>query len=284
MNINRISQQHLNILETCPRKFEYLYLEGLNLPLDPEKQERIKFGNQFHLLMQQKELGLNISPILRSSQDIAACFQSLQKSVPDVLITDHIAANQSLNLSSLSSIFRQAEYSINLTYDNYIITVIYDLLITDNQYAHIYDWKTYPLPEKSNKIIENWQTRLYLFVLAEVGSYLPENLTMTYWFIKSNQSEKAEHLKINYDQNQHEKNRRDLENLLEILTDYLNKEQTNQEPFPQVDVNAGICSSCQFLYRCQNQLSEINLIDETIEENTINFTWLNIDNIPEISI
>lgn len=284
MKINRISQQHLNILETCPRKFEYLYLNGLNLPLDPEKQERLKFGNQFHLLMQQKELGLDISSILKTSQDLSDCFQSLQKSVPDLFATDHLFTHQSSNQSANSSVFRQAEYNLNLTYKNYIITVIYDLLITDNQSADIYDWKTYPLLEKSNRIIENWQTRLYLFILAEASDYLPENISMTYWFIKSNKSQKAEYLKISYDQNQHEKNRQDLDNLLEKLTNYLNKQQTEQQPFPQVNVNLGICSTCQFLNRCQNQVLELNLIDEKTEEDQINPAWLNIYSIPEISI
>lgn len=284
MQINRISQQHLNTLETCPRKFEYLYLDGLNLPLDPDKQERIKFGNQFHLLMQQQELGLDISPILTISQDLADCFQALQKSVPDLLLETNQLTNKVSNSISQSSVFRQAEYNLNLSYQNYIITVIYDLLITDHQYAHIYDWKTYPLPEKSNKIIENWQTRLYLFVLAEAGGYVPENITMTYWFIKSNQSQKAEHLQITYDQIQHEKNRQDLENLLEKLTDYLKQQQTKQKPFPQVNVNLGICSLCQFLNRCQNQLLALNLINEKTSEDTINPAWLNIDSIPEISI
>ncbi len=285
MKINRISQQHLNILETCPRKFQYLYLNGLNLPLDPEKQDRIKFGNQFHLLMQQKELGLDISSILTNSQDLADCFQSLEKSAPeilksDILKTDFILPDQSTN----SLIFRQAEYNLNLTYKNYIITAIYDLLITDDQYAHIYDWKTYPLLENSNRIIENWQTRLYLFLLAEASGYAPENITMTYWFIKSNKSQKAEHLKISYDQNQHEKNRQDLDNLLDKLTNYLNNQQTDQKPFPQVNVNLGICAPCQFLNRCQNQVLELNLIKEEIKEDQINPDWLNINNIPEIAI
>lgn len=285
MKINRISQQHLNILETCPRKFEYLYLNGLNLPLDPEKQDRIKFGNQFHLLMQQKELCLDISPILTNSPALADCFQSLQKSAPEilkpeVLKTDSILPDQ----AAKSSIFRQAEYNLNLTYKNYIITAIYDLLITDDQYAYIYDWKTYPLLENSNRVIENWQTRLYLFLMAEASDYVPENITMTYWFIKSNESQKAEHLKISYDQNQHEKNRQDLDNLLDKLTNYLNQQQTEQKPFPQVNVNLGICAPCQFLNRCQNQQLELNLVEGKIEKDVINPAWLNIHSIPEISI
>jgi hypothetical protein len=288
MKINRISQQHLNILETCPRKFEYLYLNGLNLPLDPEKQDRIKFGNQFHLLMQQKELGLDISPILSNSPALADCFQSLEKSAPEILKTDDlpddILPNQFSHQSTNSSIFRQAEYNLNLTYKNYLITVIYDLLITNDQYAHIYDWKTYPLPENSNRIIENWQTRLYLFLLAEASDYSPENISMTYWFIKSNKSQKAEHLKISYDQNQHEKNRQDLDNLLNKLTNYLNQQQTEQKPFPQVNVSLGICAPCQFLNRCQNQQLELHLIDDKIEADAINPAWLNIHSIPEIFI
>ena len=51
----RLSQQHLNLLSLCPRKFQYTYLDQLVSPVSPDDEERIAWGNQFHLLMQQHE-------------------------------------------------------------------------------------------------------------------------------------------------------------------------------------------------------------------------------------
>jgi len=60
----RLSQGHLNLLETCPRKFQHTYLEQLNSPANPEHEERQTLGSRFHLLMQQREMGLPINSFL----------------------------------------------------------------------------------------------------------------------------------------------------------------------------------------------------------------------------
>ncbi|MEL6502777.1 MAG: PD-(D/E)XK nuclease family protein, partial [Cyanobacteria bacterium J06623_1] len=56
----RLSQGQLNLLETCPRKFQNTYLEQLRPPANPEYEEKQLLGSRFHLLMQQREMGLKI--------------------------------------------------------------------------------------------------------------------------------------------------------------------------------------------------------------------------------
>ncbi|MFM7904813.1 MAG: PD-(D/E)XK nuclease family protein, partial [Microcystis sp.] len=38
-NIYRLAQVHLNLLETCPPRFQKVYLEQLNTPADPGQLE-----------------------------------------------------------------------------------------------------------------------------------------------------------------------------------------------------------------------------------------------------
>lgn len=52
------TQRLLNFIENCPRKFQHIYLEQLDSPLTPAQQEKPTWESRFHLLMQQRELGL----------------------------------------------------------------------------------------------------------------------------------------------------------------------------------------------------------------------------------
>jgi hypothetical protein len=67
---------------------------------------------------------------------------------------------------------------------NYLLTVIYDLILLESDRAVIFDWKTYLKPIDADKLAKNWQTRLYLYVLAETSAYPPDSLSMTYWFVQ----------------------------------------------------------------------------------------------------
>jgi hypothetical protein len=64
-------------------------------------------------------------------------------------------------------------------------------LIADDL-AQILDWKTYPKPQNRRWVEQNWQTLLYPYVLAETSDYLPEQISMTYWFVQSEQPSKPE--------------------------------------------------------------------------------------------
>jgi hypothetical protein len=49
-----------------------------------------------------------------------------------------------------------------------------------------------------DKLAKNWQTRLYLYVLAETSAYPPDSLSMTYWFVQLPRS--PEQITFNYNQ------------------------------------------------------------------------------------
>ena len=251
----QISQAHLQALEICPRKFQYLFLEQAALPsveIGPAQQQ----GIQFHRLMQQHELGLEIQPLLADNPLLQDWFEQFQQFPPPMV-----------------SGARHSEHQRTLVFQDFALTAVYDLLIQNADQAQIIDWKSYRRPVKTQQIQSSWQTRLYPFILAETSAYRPEQLTMTYWFA---QAESASHtLDLPYSAVLHQQTRIDLLALLSPLQEWL---QSPQAPLPQVDFSAGHCLSsdyrCPFLSPCRR--------DSNSDSNRP--TLINIDEISELSL
>jgi len=269
----RLSQAYLNFLETCPRKFQHIYLEQLSSPFTPEQQENLGWGKRFHLLMQQRELGLPVEPLLKADPPMWESFQAIAQAAPEIFLAQSSAG------------FRQAEHLRTLTIDNVLLTVIYDLLIADDRRAQIIDWKTYPRPQVRQKVADNWQTRLYLYVLAETTDYLPEQISMIYWFVRSardrdratdERSSATQKLEFRYDRQQHEQTKQDLSQLLAQLQEWL-KDYQHGQSFPQVPETASKCQYCQFAIFCRRDRSLSSLSDG-------DFDYPNLAEIPEISL
>lgn len=231
----RLSQRELSLLETCPRKFQHIYFDRLTSPINPEHQEKQNLGSRFHLLMQQRELGLPVESLCEEEPKLQQWMTALVSATPGILTPD-------------SEKFRESEHRRTLNLQGYLLTVIYDLLIADNEVAQILDWKTYPQPKQREGLENNWQTRLYLYVLAESSDYLPKQITMTYWFVQSQPKPKS--LKFSYGSRRHEQTRKDLTRILTQLTDWLQRYQDKGEDFPQVPEPSRYCQDCTFRERC----------------------------------
>ncbi|NET71784.1 MAG: PD-(D/E)XK nuclease family protein, partial [Sphaerospermopsis sp. SIO1G2] len=182
----RLSQGHLNLLRNCPRKFQYSYLEQLNIPTNPDQENNRTLGSQFHLLMQQQEMNLPIDGFLEVDDNLQKLVQEFQKLAPEIFTTE-----------TNDQIFRESEHYRTLQIQDYLITVIYDLLIADQETAQILDWKTYNRVPKRDDLAKNWQTKLYMYVLAKTSDYVPENISMTYWFVQSETN--LREISFNYD-------------------------------------------------------------------------------------
>ena len=261
--ILRLSQGHLNLLVACPRKFQHSYLEQLNTPLDPKHEEYQILGSRFHLLMQQREMGLPIDNLLQADPKLQNWMTDFSEIAPEIF-TPNID-NQT---------FRESEHYRTLQIGDYLLTVIYDLLIADQNQAQILDWKTYPQPPKRETLAQNWQTRLYLYVMAETSNYLLENISMTYWFVQS--KEQIKNIKFTYDEQQHQKTTEELNQLLNKLTQWVKDYQYNIS-LPQITKSQKICESFQYAVRCQRQ---------KIKEVTadINQSFPSLESIAEVSL
>lgn len=263
----QISQAHLNLLTICPRKFQYVYLDQLGLPQLPEDQESLVLGNRFHLLMQQRELGLSIEELVQADIQLQRWFDAFNQAPPQMLSGE-----------------RQSEHRRSLCWQNYLLVGVYDLLILGEQQAQILDWKTYLRPQNQQWLKQNWQTRLYPYILAETSDYSPEQICMTYWFAESKGRQHAEPHSLTYRYNAalHEQTRLDLTQALSQLTDWL-EIYYQGDLFPQVAVEAGQCHrddgetlSCRFAVRCQRDIESSKLNTFTLADN--------IDSIQELPL
>lgn len=241
----RLSQGQFNLLEICPRKFQHTYLDQLGSLTSLEQQERFEWGNRFHLLMQQHELGLPITAFKVAEEPLQRSAEALIAAAPDVF-------------DNPTALFRQSEYRQTIELEGYLLTVVYDLLILQPQHAQILDWKTYPRPTQRRSLERNWQTRLYPFVLAETSGYSPEAISMTYWFVQGSAAENApaqpQSLTFHYSTRQYQRDRQDITDLLTQLTQW----RSTQQPLPQVEESKGYCAECPFAIRCQRTRQSLN--------------------------
>ncbi|MEM1278866.1 MAG: PD-(D/E)XK nuclease family protein [Cyanobacteria bacterium P01_H01_bin.152] len=237
----RLSQGQLSLLEYCPRRYQHTILESLSVPSSPELLTAQQWGDRFHLLMQQREMGLPIDPVLKADTDLQTCLSQLQAQAPQLF-------------DPTGEIFRQSEHERSLAFQDYWLTGVYDLLRLWRNRAEIVDWKTYLRPKSHGYLQRDWQTRLYLYVLAETTAYPPDAIVMTYWFVRATsfdtQTQSPQQVRIAYSKTMHEQTQRDLERLTQKLTELLARGM----PLPQISTDGDKCDACPFAVRCQRGL------------------------------
>jgi hypothetical protein len=265
----RLSQAQLNLLETCPRKFQNTYLEQLRPPTKPEYEEKQLLGSRFHLLMQQREMGLKIRSFLETDSQLESWMRAFAITAPDILTP----AND-------SEIFRESEHLRTLQVENYLLSAIYDLLIADKEKAEILDWKTYRRSPNKRKLQNDWQTRLYLYVLAESSDYPPENISMTYWFVQS--ESKPHSIKFSYSSLQHQQTEKKLNRHLNNLTKWLQGYQQGEQ-FPQIPEGSKTCNYCQYASRCER--ITVNSEEKSSQDLLrVDSNLVNLANIQEVPL
>ncbi len=244
MPLVTLTQGHLKLLELCPRRLQYSYLDQLAAPEDPDRLERQRWGTRFHLVMQQRELGLPVETLLAQNPDLATAIHALEEQSPEWFGPQ----GDSTETESL----RQSEHRRSLAWGAYELTVVYDLLSLTPHSGQVIDWKTYRQRPKKAQLSQDWQTRLYLYVLAETTDLDPAQLSMTYWFVpppsedKPKAADRPGSVTIPYSPHKHRTTARDLRR----LTHYLDELLAAQE-FPKIDAAQGHCQRCPFALRCQ---------------------------------
>ncbi len=221
--MNSISQSTLNLWQSCPRKFQHQVLDRLHLPSGSNAQ--MELGSRFHLLMQQRELGLDISGLAASDPQLQTWVGAFENNPPVMITGDRFPEH----LRTYKS------------FESYILTAIYDLLILGTDRAQILDWKTHNKPLSPMVLQTSWQTRLYLYLLAETSNYLPEQLSMSYWFANTGTT-----VAIAYSSQDREQTQQELSQILREM-----KESELSNYFPQLPEGSLACNQCEFKYRCE---------------------------------
>lgn len=271
----RLSQSHLSLLEACPRKFQYVYLDQVVAPLSPEEQSRREWGTQFHLMMQQRELGM---PSLFYDVGQEQPQDGFQRAV-DALIAE---LPEIFHVEQAS--YRYSEHRRTLEFSatnnqQYLLSAVYDLVFLGDHRAIIFDWKTYQKPNTQTWLAQHWQTRLYPFIWVETTSFEPNDVSMVYWFVKSRQGEAIapESMTFSYDGMQHEKTRQTLMGLLDRLSLHVADYERGIQ-MPKIPEHTGLCGTCPFAIRCGRspQKSGQSRVDVS--------TLINIEDISEFPL
>ncbi len=237
-----LSQSHLTLLDTCARKFKYVSFDALSGPSTYEQQATTQWGSQFHLLMQQRALDLPVEVMAGANSAMSESLTALAKAAPDVF--KHLPVSV---LGGTRDAFSQSEHRRTLAFNGYLLTVIYDLVVTSASEGQIFDWKTHQRSPQKEQLQRHWQTRLYLYVLCETTDLHPEQLSMTYWFVRSG-TEPSFH-RFGYSKMQHRQTHQDLQRLTDRLTQ-MSKQVDSDAAFPKVAFEKGLCDRCLFNVRC----------------------------------
>ncbi|ACK74066.1 hypothetical protein PCC7424_5497 (plasmid) [Gloeothece citriformis PCC 7424] len=123
---------------------------------------------QFHLLVQQLSIGLDVNPIIAGQPFYQANLNDIKLELPSLL-----------EKGNSQQVF---DYSINYPYRGRFLKAKYDLLKADKNKAHIHHWR-HLQPIDENILTQNWQTRLDLWLITNQLKYDPSQVQITYWFI-----------------------------------------------------------------------------------------------------
>jgi hypothetical protein len=253
LSIFSVSQGHLNVWSTCKRKFQHLFIDGLNLSA-VDLQAKLLLGERFHLLMQQQELGQDVTELADSDPSLQKWLMTFAAEPPSTIAGDRLCEHR-----------RTLEQPVR---DKcYVLTAIYDLLILGDGNAQILDWKTHARPLSLATLQANWQTRLYLYILANTTNYPPEQLSMTYWFANT-----AKSVAIAYDTKQHQETHAELQDMLATMTELMSNSNKTAD-FEQLPLNSDECKRCEFAYRCQRR-----------SDHTSEILLANLEAYPEVAI
>ncbi|MEM9772166.1 MAG: PD-(D/E)XK nuclease family protein, partial [Cyanobacteria bacterium P01_D01_bin.73] len=121
-----------------------------------------------------------------------------------------------------------------------------DLLVLDDKQALIIDWKTAVNPRDRPDLKNDWQTKLYLYLLAETSPQPIESLKMVYWFVRDSKSSASKALskeagetslapkviQFNYTAEWHQSIHNQLEEVLKKLSQWRQQFIGSRVPFP----------------------------------------------------
>lgn len=172
-----LTQTALRTYLACPYRFRLRYVEGVpwpTLPQDPSIEAAMERGRRFHELARQHFLGIEVSEQVEvADPELVSWWEALQAHPPDL-----VAYPQ-----------RYPEAGLSIPLSPYRLGARYDLLALSKDAALIVDWKTGRSLPPGDALIDDIQSRIYLYVLAEGGgayhpagrAFLPASLTLLYW-------------------------------------------------------------------------------------------------------
>lgn len=242
-----LSRTSLETFLVCRRRFRLRYLDRLPWPLTPldgDTETAVANGRAFHQQLERHFLQLPTD------------------SVPaDPLLQQWWQAFQHSPLPLPDDARLLPELRLSVPLGNHHLVGRFDLLALnrgpdDGRYrAQIFDWKT-SRPRTEAELRSDWQTRLYLALLADGSPALfdandtvgiiPEDITITYWYVREPDAPRTLH----YSTAWHAANRADLAAILSQIDAELADESPTAWPLTD---QISHCRACAYQVYCARQ-------------------------------
>ena len=249
----------------CQRRFQLRYLRQLPWPDAPLSEQAALVqgrGQQFHQLLERHFLGLPMELNEIGDSTVRSWWLAFQNSNPISNLQSPISTHR-----------RRPELTLTIPVGAGLLNGRFDLLITDDKKAHIFDWKT-GKPQPEHRLRHDWQTRLYLAMVAESGEALgrkfaPEDIAITYWYVSEPNAPRT----IGYDGRWHEQNWAEIQQLVAQI-----ESQLDEGEWP-LTANLNECRLCAYQTYCGRQEAGTaqSMPDEDVEEIA---NWQLEPNIP----
>lgn len=263
-----LSRSRLETFLACQRRFQLRYLRRLPWPPQPlsaDTEETLARGQQFHQLLERHFLGMAVEPGLIGDERVRHWWDLFQRS--------------GLNLPEGRPFHERPlpELTLTIPVGAHLLVGRFDLLILGTQdgqpFAHLFDWKT-GRPRREADLRRDWQTRLYLAMLAEGGQALledvsPEAITITYWYAAAPDEPRT----IRYDAAWHAQNWAEIQALAAQIDAQLS---ANEWPLTTDWI---LCRDCAYQVYCGRQEagSAVPIADEDAEPEA---DWLLEPDLP----
>lgn len=242
-----LSRTKLATFLACQRRFQLRYVDKRpwpELPLPEADEERLGRGQQFHQLLHRHFLGLPVESATVADRTVRGWWLTFEKYKP-ALPTGRVLP----------------ELTLTVPIGAHLLHGRFDLLVIGEEngrpLAHIFDWKT-GRPQEETDLRHEWQTRLYLALLAEGGQALwdhaniaAEQISITYWYVNEPDKPRT----IAYNQAWHSRNWAEIQQIVSQIEAQLadgSAAGTADGRWPLTD-DWSHCQSCQYQAFCGRQ-------------------------------
>ena len=268
------SQSNLQDYVNCPYLFYLRHKLNLDWPALQtedaiEMEAHMLSGARFHRLAQQYFLGIPFERL-----------QAMSEADPNPNLAIWWQNFMAYIAGSIKGIpYAELTLLTNLSYARLIAK--YDLVVIDQDFLTIYDWKTSLKPAKRAWLLNRLQTRVYLYLLAREHKallsnqiYEPNSLRMIYW--QANYPEAPQ--TIAYTQAAYQADEAYLMHLIQEI------QTTSDLDFFKTN-NTGQCKYCIYRSLCERgiQAGIFTELEADLEEIDPQDFIINLDQIDEIA-
>ncbi|MBR6088877.1 MAG: PD-(D/E)XK nuclease family protein [Anaerolineaceae bacterium] len=174
--IRTITQTQISAFERCERFYFLKYIRNLVWPVEIVDRQRVRDGDDFHLLLRQLLLGFPKETLIFPSENpnVRRWIDTFLRKKP---------------VGSADRVF--AEKEVSCLFENVLFLGKFDALAIQDDRLTIFDWKTGMGSPDTAQYLRAPQTRLYRFLakscaprlLEQPDTEIPaENIEMVYWF------------------------------------------------------------------------------------------------------